>query len=666
MPNKLGSRSVFTNKNPFQPVSTVKKSPATCNQAVSKKQRTKTLSPVRPNRRSGSQLHQGSKQLNKKRDHCFPNNDGQPVVEETWPSSDNESSPGNNTASSEVDVLTQHTAGSQQDSVLAKYVERFRCGQPQSREERRQMASVIGDEQEPFWWMSHSSLHSSTPTKPTEKNIIPPLKGDHDIATYSPAGQRQCDRSLSPCRGSLSGEFDDTEILHLQERANRLLLQRECNSDGSIPVSSEGLGCSDFSSPVSVEELAKRPLIPSLINPSTQKASLGSVHAAPSQNPVIWSLVPPTRPEDDILFQWRLRRKMEQAREWPQSLHQSNVHGSTFSWQLPSTSHSSIGGQAYKEQDGAEPSRLSQRFTRPHIVTPQPEARAAHRSCPPAPGPPLPPHHACALSDPSVSQPQTIAHVPAHMHLLCDVLPCPIQSSHAKEQHMSDESHTTFVQKKTKIPESSTNTLNDVPLDEQLSPHSPDSSGSIQGEWSRHQKVYERNKKNKVETKESERTAGSMRQHKKSARSSSHQRLPNKVISLKEQHRREESRDFSSESCTADLQPPPSPVHSALGQVVSEVLFPAVDSAPKQEIPVSSVLSPSTISAPVQSPVPCSAQSSIEVISQLLQEAEDSDEKEFEDDPLLQVLRKQRRWVKEQISEVDSMLKDFQGNQQIT
>lgn len=30
----------------------------------------------------------------------------------------------------------------------------------------------------------------------------------------------------------------------------------------------------------------------------------------------------------------------------------------------------------------------------------------------------------------------------------------------------------------------------------------------------------------------------------------------------------------------------------------------------------------------------------------------DSDEKEFEDDPLLQVLRKQRKWVKEQIDQV--------------
>lgn len=279
----------------------------------------------------------------------------------------------------------------------------------------------------------------------------------------------------------------------------------------------------------------------------TEKASLGSVHAASSQNPVIWSSVPPTRPEDDILFQWRLRRKMEQARDWPQSLHPSNVHGSTFSWQPPSTSHSLISGQAYKvgicliyklfnivvdffvyyefhfygmvsisshlqEQHG-DPSRLSQRFTLPHIVTPQPEARAAHRSCPPAPGPPLPPHHAFALSDPSVSQPQAIAHVPAHMHLLCDVLPCSIQSSHAKEQHMSDGSHTTVVQKKTQIPESSTNTFNDVPVDEQLSPRSPDTSGSIQGEWSRHQ-IHERNRKNKVETKESV----SMRQHKKSAR----------------------------------------------------------------------------------------------------------------------------------------------------
>lgn len=44
----------------------------------------------------------------------------------------------------------------------------------------------------------------------------------------------------------------------------------------------------------------------------------------------------------------------------------------------------------------------------------------------------------------------------------------------------------------------------------------------------------------------------------------------------------------------------------------------------------------------------------------------DSDEKEFEDDPLLQVLRQQRTWVKEQIREVDSVLNEFQDTQQVT
>lgn len=57
-------------------------------------------------------------------------------------------------------------------------------------------------------------------------------------------------------------------------------------------------------------------------------------------------------------------------------------------------------------------------------------------------------------------------------------------------------------------------------------------------------------------------------------------------------------------------------------QVVSEVLFPTVDSSPAQRAPVLSG-SPCTASAPPQSSVPsCDAQNSKEVISQLLQEAE--------------------------------------------
>lgn len=49
-----------------------------------------------------------------------------------------------------------------------RYVERFRHGQPWSREERQQMASANGEE----WWASHSSVPSSTPSKAEYKGIF--------------------------------------------------------------------------------------------------------------------------------------------------------------------------------------------------------------------------------------------------------------------------------------------------------------------------------------------------------------------------------------------------------------------------------------------------------------------------------------------------------------
>lgn len=105
-------------------------------------------------------------------------------------------------------------------------------------------------------------------------------------------------------------------------------------------------------------------------------------------------------------------------------------------------------------------------------------------------------------------------------------------------------------------------------------------------------------------------------------------------------------------------------------QVISETLFPPADSSSAQRAPVfpGSPVCPSS-ATPQPSHPPCEAHSSAEVIAQLLQEAEgelcahlqltsvihnqfafsDSDEKEFEDDPLLQVLRKQRTWIRQQI-----------------
>ncbi|XP_062278950.1 proline and serine-rich protein 3 isoform X3 [Scomber scombrus] len=698
-------KSVKSRQNPFQPASSVVKTnhQTSRTQSLSKKKKKIALSPIRSNWRDSPQ---GC--TLEKPNHHLAAIDGQSTFAESWVSTGSGSPPSNarRVVSSGMETPKQSARagkstvsseqGVQQDSVLAKYMERFRHGQPQSREDRQQMASAIGEDL-PFWWMSPSSLPpSSTPTKATDY---------HGPAIFSPAGHSRLDITPSPCRGPPSvcmlhwfmsglsecpetcvcrtdplfrlsilsdtsqGECDDTEILHLQERASRLLQRGECAlSDRSILVSSEGLACSDFSSPISIDEQVRRPLIPSLIKSTTVKTGLDFMSS--QKSPDFPSLVPPTRPEEDILFQWRLRRKMEQARECSQPQQHSGLHGSTFSWQGPSVRYPSANAQAYKHSHKPpEPSHS-------HITAPQPVTKDTHGLCPPA------------ASCSSVSQPHAIAHVPAHMHLLCDVLPCPIQSSHASEQQSIsqrlDESPTKVAPKKTQNSGKSKETSVDEKIHKHNPSPSPASSGAVQGECTRsHHKITERNKKEKAQTKDLERNEKkkvvAIRKQKKLSRctvdseytdgpsstnrSSSHQRVSKKVMSWTEQQQQE----FSSESCTDDHAPPPSPIHCALGQVVSEVLFPAVDSSPAQTTPVLSVSPPCTASAPPQSSVPPgNAHNSMEVISQLLQEAEDSDGKEFEDDPLLQVLRKQRKWVKEQISEVDSMLDEVLDEQHIT
>ncbi|XP_026227495.1 proline and serine-rich protein 3 [Anabas testudineus] len=685
---------VFTRQNPFQSVSRGGKTHyhPSGSQCLTKKKKKTALSPERLNQRSTPQTHTLSSESQlplERRDNRCATKDGQPVYAESWPSTDCGSSPASSVTSSDTETPKQSTrAGKskvsfdmedQEDSVLAKYIERFRHGRPQSREERQLMTSAIGEEELPFWWMSPSSLpSSSTPTKTTDKDVIHPLNDDHAHDVFSAAVQRQSDRPLSPCRGSLSvfldtsqAEFEDTEILHLQEKASRLLLKGECTlSDGSIPVSSEGLGFSDFSSPVSVDEPVQRPLIPSLLTTTVKVSS-------DSQKSVIPSLVTPTRPEEDILFQWRLRRKMEQAREWPQSIRHSSLQGSTLSWQAPSLSYPTASRQVYKQQQSTQPPEFSQKAT--HNT----EAKEAHGACPVTSSPP--PFHSVVVSGSSISQTQAIAHVPAHMHLLCDVLPCPVKSTHASAQQSisltSNESQAKVVHKKTKVP----GNTNEEPSFKHASSSPPVSSGTVEEEKPSHHKKQERTRKEKAQTEELEKiekkTGASTRKQKKltrysadgelsdghsSTNSCSHQRLPKKVKPSRGHRPQQGAQESPSESYTCDHAPPPSPVHSALGQVVSEVLFPTVDSSPAQKTSVSLVSPHSTAPAPHSTVPPCSAQNSVEVISQLLQEAEDSDEKEFEEDHLLQVLRKQRKWVKEQISEVDSMLNEFLGEKQVT
>ncbi|XP_074539081.1 proline and serine-rich protein 3 [Halichoeres trimaculatus] len=661
------SDPVFPRQKPLQQASKARKTqyhPSSKQpQSLSKK---KKISPVGINQQSSSHLRTRRKPEEQEHDHSFATTGDCGSSQAGTSIFSDMVTPGQSVRAGKHSVSSEQ--GVQQDSVLSKYIERFRHGRPQSREERQHMASTFDEEPVPFWWMSSLSP-SLKPTKSTVQDVIQPLKDDHRPITSSPV-HSQHDRSLSPCRGSQSmmsdtpsGEFDDTEILHLQERANRLLLRDDYTvNDRSFHVSPEGLGCSDFSSPPSVDEPVRRPFVPDVTTSANAKASSDSIYAFTSpKSSVIPPLVLPTRPQEDILFQWRLRRKIEQARESSQQ--HSGPHGAIFNGQFPSSCQTFAEEKAYKfgVSGITQPTEVLEKAKHPQIAAPMTETKEAPGSYAsssiPAPTPAL--FSDCAVSGIPASQPQTIAQVPAHMHFLCDILPCPIQASHTSEKQIllqkMDEIQTNVIHKKSQVTENLMKTANDAPVCGRVPVHPQALSAPIKGEETYQHRGTERKKKEKSQTREmqkdDEKASISCRKQKKPTRSSNQ-----KVW----------QREFSSESCAVDHAPPPSPVHSALGQVISEVLFPTKDSSPEQRTPVSSASFHTFSTLPESSVPPCDNQPSMEVISQLLQEAEDSDGKEFEEDPLLKVLRKQRKWVKEQIREVDSLMNDFLDKQQDT
>ncbi|XP_011483411.1 proline and serine-rich protein 3 [Oryzias latipes] len=569
-------------------------------QLLSKTKNKSTRSPGCTSRRSGVKLQscaQKNQKLFKKHDRHVSSTGGQSVAAESWQSPEHASRLGSITPDMEErdqplrSEASKDSSGVQEDSVLAKYIERFRHGLPQSRKQRQPVTPVSGEEQEPLWWMFHSSSPCGKQTKTLHKD-------DHDSAVTH-------DGSVTLFSDTSQEELEDSDVLQLQDRASRLILENEEDlNTGSVHVSSGGLGFSDFSSPVSVDEFMPQPLTPGLMKPA--KSNSDSIHAF--QKSFLPTLTPPTRPEEDILFQWRLRRKLEQARD--QCLQSSSFPGSTFSWQAPRLTDTPGSGLISKQQTTCQSADSSQTVDHPHAAALQPEA---HRQTPPA----------YVVSSSSV--PPSVSNVPPHTHLLCDVLPCPVQLHLKEKQSITQKSAHKTIQ----VPDSSAICLGEH---SRSSPHA--SPGATEGEELSHQQIPQ-----KAKTKEPEKT-GAPKQKRRSAR----ERCQKKMTP------REESQEFP-----AVYEPPPSPVHVAMGQVVSEVLFPVSSISPDHTIPPAK-------KSPVSS---CEALNSLEVISQLLQEAEDSDEKEFENDPLLQVLRQQRKWVKNQIRNVDVMLNEFPEEQQV-
>lgn len=678
--------AVFTRHNPFPPDPPLSKSHYSPSRSrkIPKQQKRLALSPVRfaeppspPDppqtaslRKEDQVFHERSRSVVL----CPPSStECQLSFSESWPSTELSCSADNTNISpcSEAqtkamrNMVAPETNGSKEPSVLAKYIERFRFGKPQSREERQHQTTDGGVDQ-PFWWMSTSPPSSSTPTQSSEKHIREALDlmNDDPEISQSPISKPRLDEtSMSPTRHmlnlSLLSELcesshcdqEEPEILQLQERASRLLQRSEHSlSSVSVPISSEGLGCSDFSSPVSTDEPLRRPVLSTLM-PSNHLVLEAGLYEGMPIPPAVGSEGSGVRREDDILFQWRLRRKMEQARQrcLEAPFYNSVLHLPLSQTAGPNKKQSTLNSSPHQTANLSFTPVTSVSLDPPVLETTLP------------------------ISSPSVSrlqpdvireQPDLDVHPKALRQHSSRTVTNNLESPYSQSQQ---QQHRKQIRPRTSIPESTA----EQRRPQRSSSPSPQTSDSTEEHWPnlKEKKETAGKRKTEHERREKKKNAPSSQKKKSERHASEAGRSPVRVRhsrgheGVTRNPEKPSGKSRWQEECQSSARggnraPPPSPIHNALGQAVSEVLFAGSDSPTQCKTPSSSDSQAYTPPPPPQSPaVSCSGvQQSVQVIDQLMQDAEDSDGEEFEDDPLLQVLRQQRKWVKDQLREVDLML----------
>ncbi|XP_075462222.1 proline and serine-rich protein 3 isoform X3 [Ascaphus truei] len=248
----------------------------------------------------------------------LPESDSSGPFDESWPSSEGSSSktPERDERQMTTGTGLMHiqrdyrptTYPSSEASVIASYMARFRSGRPTSRQERSPPNLGMKD----FWW-----LQTSPDSPDAERYQSTEDRAETGLRTSSGFSPQHVERTASHGDGSLSDSklySEDLDIMALQERAGKLVLRSESSLSSVGPVSSDGLGSSPLSSISNPESVFGRsrptmpaPPPPALVAPIHRPATL---LAPPSMR-----APPVSTPEQDILYQWRLRRKMEQARE---------------------------------------------------------------------------------------------------------------------------------------------------------------------------------------------------------------------------------------------------------------------------------------------------------------------------------------------------------------
>eukprot|EP00794_Sanderia_malayensis_P011347 gene11347-12530_t len=385
-------------------------------------------------------------------------NSGSSKFNETWPSTTEQlSSASPNTESSlnsarntifnaikeDTSARSQRmsNSGNYQKGTIAEYISRFRNQPPKSREERQRNISSVGD----FWWLNLPD-NASTPKDFNSSSSSPPERLRKTNTPKRPPkspDQRRRDRSQREMRSfkhegkeqsssTRSVEESDSETAIVQKRAERLLEL----SEGTLSSfsSDQRIGLSMPPKHKSSSSLSSLPFSSS----TKEQGVLYSSHIpAPLTGDPAPSRQSKIAPENDILYQWRLARKMEQAKQVEKAFEKiPHLKMQTLS-NSNDTRHAMNQADKTKEIEATVSTVLKKNTPKTDVSSKQDETNGANTDVK---------RNVKNTCSQTITQYKhstdgsrfdvEYVDLPAHMHTVCDILPCPheVNKQCTKEQ----------------------------------------------------------------------------------------------------------------------------------------------------------------------------------------------------------------------------------------